>query len=311
MAGMSFHEESRAALLQAARLEARHKQLSAREQLTDDERAELDAVDESLTFKWDYAKRTAFFNGFITGIAVESARKMLAGFDRHDREKKASGAIELALNSPGGFATQGIAIYNLIRGSGREVNITALGTAYSAASLVFEAGAKRKLGTGASLGIHKAWVLAIGNSEDLLDMAERLERTDRRIMEIYTERAGAARADAIAAAMKKDTALTSKEAAELGLADAGAKPAEGKAQGADASLAEAGLRGEDVEKAAEIAAVLAAANDSAGTSTGSAASPAPSAAAAKDVMLSLRLKSFNFGNPSNSQGSDVKSLATS
>ena len=240
---MSEMNEIRAAVLKATMLEQQHRELTALANPTAAERAMLEDLDESLLVKWDLEKGKAWLSGYIAGPTTESVRRMLLSF-----AKAKSKAVELNINSWGGIAYEGIAIYNMIRDSEVVVNTRAIGKAYSAASLVFEAGAQRTIATGASLGVHKAWLLAIGNSDEMLHVAERLEGMDERLLEIYTERAGEDRAEEIAALVKKDVMLGAKEAYDVGLADAvekrsapapapkSGKPANKKMLGPSASL---------------------------------------------------------------------------
>src|SRR5690606_7844670 len=82
-------------------------------------------------------------------------------------EIDALGDIEtlyVRINSPGGSAFAGIAIYNMLRRLDAEVVVTVDGLAASAASIIAMAGDKVSVSKGAMLMIHNAWTWAVGEA---------------------------------------------------------------------------------------------------------------------------------------------------
>ena len=85
------------------------------------------------------------------------------------------GNINVHINSYGGDVSEGLAIYNTLRSSDKNVTTICDGFACSAASVVFMAGSKRVMSPASLLMIHNAWTVAMGNSEELRKQADDLE----------------------------------------------------------------------------------------------------------------------------------------
>ena len=126
--------------------------------------------------------------------------------------------ITLRLNSPGGDAWDGIAIFNALRDHKASVHVVVDGLAASAASFIAQAGDRITMNRGAQMMIHDAAGLAIGNARDMRDMAEVLDRVSDSIAGIYAARSGRPVAE-FRAAMARDTWYTAAEAVDAGLAD--------------------------------------------------------------------------------------------
>lgn len=129
----------------------------------------------------------------------------------------ASGPLTVRINSPGGIADDGIAIYNLLRDYDGEVAVKVDGIAASAASVVAMAGDTIEMSTGSRMMIHNAWGMAIGDHRDMESYANRLRMLSANVAEIYAERAGGAASD-FAAAMDAETWYNADTAIETGLA---------------------------------------------------------------------------------------------
>lgn len=130
-----------------------------------------------------------------------------------------SNAITVRINSPGGAADEGIAIYNLLKNHSGEVTTVNDSLAASAASVIFLGGSKRLMGDGSRLMIHRAMGLAFGNQDQIKKMLAALESYDRSLVEIYSQYMPT-EPDAIEALMAKETWFESELAIESGLATA-------------------------------------------------------------------------------------------
>jgi len=129
-----------------------------------------------------------------------------------------AGPVTVNVNSPGGDMFEGLAIYNLLREHKGEVTVKVLGLAASAASIIAMAGDTVQVPRAGFLMIHNAWVLAIGNRNDLRDIADTLEPFDRAMADIYAARTG----DDVAAMQKlmdAETWIGGTDAVEGGFAD--------------------------------------------------------------------------------------------
>jgi ATP-dependent Clp protease, protease subunit len=128
------------------------------------------------------------------------------------------GDVTVNVNSPGGDMFEGLAIYNLLREHDGEVTVKILGLAASAASVIAMAGDKVQIARAGFLMIHNAWVMAIGNRHDLVEVADTLEPFDRAMASIYAARTGQD-AKAMGKLMDAETWIGGEAAIEGGFAD--------------------------------------------------------------------------------------------
>lgn len=126
--------------------------------------------------------------------------------------------VTVRINSPGGIADEGIAIYNALQRHSGEVTTVVDAVAASAASLVALGGKKRKTAKGGKWMIHRAMNLAFGNASEMRKNAEVLETYDRSIVEIYQGVMSSQTADEIEAMLDAETWFTGNEALAIGLA---------------------------------------------------------------------------------------------
>lgn len=148
----------------------------------------------------------SFFEEGITAELMIEALSMFRGQD-----------VTVRINSPGGVADQGIAIYNALRRHDGEVTTVVDAVAASAASVIAAAGRKRKTSKGGKWMIHRAMSLAFGNSTEMRKAAEVLETYDRSILEIY-DSVMVGTPDDIEAMLDAETWFTGEEALAIGLA---------------------------------------------------------------------------------------------
>ena len=132
-------------------------------------------------------------------------------------------AIDLSIHSNGGSVIEGVAIYDAIRASGKEVSATVEGSADSIASVILLSAPKenRKMRPNASMVIHnpsvEVWALSSGgvSADELKSWADSLEQAKERILDIYVDRTGTDR-QVLSDLMDKETNLTAIKAKELG-----------------------------------------------------------------------------------------------
>lgn len=129
-----------------------------------------------------------------------------------------AGPVTVNINSPGGDMFEGLAIYNLLREHDGEVTVKILGLAASAASVVAMAGDTVQIARAGFLMIHNAWVIAMGNRNDLREYADTLEPFDRAMADIYAARTGQDQ-KAMAKLMDAETWIGGNDAIEEGFAD--------------------------------------------------------------------------------------------
>jgi ATP-dependent Clp protease protease subunit len=144
------------------------------------------------------------------------------GFSAKDmqRELKAAGKkpITLNINSPGGDAFEGVTIYNLLVDHPAPITVNILGEAASAASVIAMAGDTIRMYAGSLMMIHKSSGLAIGNAQDMRDLAGILDRLDSSVADVYASRTGMS-VDDVLKLMAAETWMTPDEAVEYGFAN--------------------------------------------------------------------------------------------
>ena len=133
-------------------------------------------------------------------------------------ELKNSRRIAIRLNSPGGDAFMGVSIMNALRRHPAKVTVHVDALAASAASIVAMGADKVVMHEGSMLMIHRAWTLAMGNSEDLAKVSDTLAKVDQNLIDIYHRKSGLDKAK-VKQMLDAETWLGAEEAVELGLAD--------------------------------------------------------------------------------------------
>ena len=126
--------------------------------------------------------------------------------------------INVHINSGGGDAFDGIAIYNQLKNHSAKIIIHVDGLAASAASLIAMAADDLIMNTGSMLMIHEASTIAWGTKSDIQKTMNALEGIDKSIADIYMTRYLGEREE-IVNLIEAESWLTASEAVELGLAD--------------------------------------------------------------------------------------------
>lgn len=126
--------------------------------------------------------------------------------------------IKLAINSPGGAVFDALAIYNALRQHPAAVEVTIMGVAASAASVIAMAGDTIVMPENAFMMIHNPLNLAYGNADDLREMADVLDKIGASLIGIYAKRTGLPE-DEIKALLDAETWLNAEEAVLKGFAD--------------------------------------------------------------------------------------------
>lgn len=126
--------------------------------------------------------------------------------------------INLRINSPGGDVFGARAMETAIAEHDSQIIAHIDGQAASAATYVALAADKVKISDGGFFMIHKAWSVALGNTDDMLHMAELLEKIDQTLANTYAKRTGRDVAE-ISAMMAAETWLNAEEALDMGFVD--------------------------------------------------------------------------------------------
>lgn len=124
--------------------------------------------------------------------------------------------LNIYINSGGGDVFAGNAIYNRLKAHKAHKTVHIDGVAASIASVIALAGDEIIMPENSYMMIHKAWTVAVGNSDDLRESADRLEQIEQSIVDVYN----ACTSDdvdesRIKELMAAETWLSASEAAEL------------------------------------------------------------------------------------------------
>lgn len=126
-------------------------------------------------------------------------------------------SITVRINSPGGDAFEGIAIYNILKSQPRPVNVIVDGMAASAASIIAMAGDTIVMGGNAMMMIHNGRALCMGEASDMRKMADILDKVSSSIRQTYIDKTGKTDDD-IKSMMDAETWLSAAECVEGGFA---------------------------------------------------------------------------------------------
>lgn len=132
-----------------------------------------------------------------------------------------TGDLQLNVNSPGGDVFDGIAIYNRLRNRPGKTTVVVDGLAASIASVIAMAASPGQLivAPEATMMVHDAFGLCLGNAADMTAMAELLDRESGNLSSIYAARTGKGKAH-WRQVMKAETwYVGGQEAVDAGLAD--------------------------------------------------------------------------------------------
>lgn len=148
------------------------------------------------------------------GVCFKDVDEFLASIAEDDD------TIELRLHCEGGSVTEGWAIVDKLRASGKKITATVEGVCASMATVVLLAASERKAYPHASLLIHEPYIpeytLADAyRAEDLQKMADSLNAETQKILDFYVERTGADRAE-LEALMGEDKFVDMERAKALG-----------------------------------------------------------------------------------------------
>lgn len=144
------------------------------------------------------------------GTTADDFVKDFAGIDASN--------IDVHLNSPGGDVFDGIAIMNCIKNHKANITMHIDALAASAASFIAMAGDEIVIAKNAEMMIHDAHGVCIGNSADMRDIAERMDKVSNNIASMYADRTGDS-VEEWRTRMQAETWYSATEAVDAGLAD--------------------------------------------------------------------------------------------
>ena len=140
-----------------------------------------------------------------------------ADFARELRDLDAS-ELTVHLNSPGGEVFEGFAIYQALRNHKAQVTIQVDSLAASIASVIAMAADKLVMAPRASMMIHDALTVSMGNASEMRQTADLLDKMSDNIAATYADKAGGD-ASFWRDRMRAETWYSAEEALQAGLID--------------------------------------------------------------------------------------------
>lgn len=98
--------------------------------------------------------------------------------------------INVKINSGGGDVLEGMAIYDMLKNSGKTIKTECYGLAASFGFVLLMAGEKRSMAKNSTLMCHRVSVGAMGDAEQIKNLAEVAEKLENRIKGIIVEQTG-------------------------------------------------------------------------------------------------------------------------
>lgn len=127
-------------------------------------------------------------------------------------------SINLSVHSPGGSLLDGLAMYNKLKSHPAKVYATVEGLAASAASFVLMAADHIAMPDNAFIMIHNAWGGAVGDADELREVADTIDKLQSSVASIYEQRTGLDRAE-VEEMMRVETWMVAEDAVSKGFAD--------------------------------------------------------------------------------------------
>lgn len=148
------------------------------------------------------------------GLWGVSAADFINELKANDQAK----SINLSIHSPGGNMLDGLAMYNALKSHSAKIYSHVTGIAASAASTVLMAGDVITMPEDAYIMIHNPFGFAGGDSEELRDVADVMDKLKAGAVNIYAKKSGQSAND-ISQMMDSGTWMSSADALENGFID--------------------------------------------------------------------------------------------
>lgn len=162
-------------------------------------------------------KNWSFFWGDVEGVCFKDVDEFIASIPKGDN------AIDIRLHCDGGSVTEGWAIYDRLRATGKEITATVEGNCASMATVILMAAPKerRRAYESAHICVHNPWMCpwALGEAvtaDDLQKYANDLRSEQEKMVDLYVERCGCSREE-IQSLMDEDKYIDVERAMELGI----------------------------------------------------------------------------------------------
>lgn len=162
-------------------------------------------------------KAVAVFWGEVEGVCFKDIDEFCSNIPEDDK------VIDIRLHCDGGSVTEGWAIYDRLRQTGKEITATVEGNCASMATIVLMAAPKerRRAYESAHICVHNPWMCPweFGDAvtaDDLAKYEADLRAEQQKMVDLYVERCGCSREE-IQSLMDEDKYIDAERARELGI----------------------------------------------------------------------------------------------
>lgn len=183
--------------------------------------------------RFDIKDEAGVYNIYVDGLIGAYEGIQSSDFVREVHNLRTAQPIALHINSEGGNVFQAVDIFNALKRHTGKITAYINGLAASAASYIAMAADEIIMGMGSQMMIHDAAGPFFGNSDQLDQFKQDLERVSDSIAGFYAYRAGGTVAE-WRKRMKAETWYSAEEAVRAGLAD--------KAEGSAMNVRDVALR---------------------------------------------------------------------
>jgi len=125
--------------------------------------------------------------------------------------------ITVIIQSEGGYVDEGLAIYDYLATSNKNITTVAMGYVYSIASILFLAGKERLMSENAKVLIHNAYASVTGDDDELIKAANVIKKEKERLRNIYVDKTNLDY-ETVSALMANETYFNADEAIDKGFA---------------------------------------------------------------------------------------------
>lgn len=126
--------------------------------------------------------------------------------------------LEIAINSPGGHVTAGLAIANMVKSAQQKITCRVYGIAASMASVIACAAPDLRMFRSSFMMIHNPWGIMIGNATALRKEADVLDSMRDACVDIYASKFPTLNKDDLSQLMENETWMLGTELSAFGLA---------------------------------------------------------------------------------------------
>lgn len=130
---------------------------------------------------------------------------------------KDADSLTVHINTVGGDVSEGFAIYDVLKNSSKKVTTVVEGLCASIGSVIFLAGEERQMTANSELMIHNPWAGAMGDADDLQEVADQLKETESKLVDFYASHTKQEKAT-LDGWMKEEKWMKPDEALSLGFA---------------------------------------------------------------------------------------------